>query len=191
MADQALGRTLPRPELVVLDRDGVINRESERLVLAVDDWRPIDGSLEAIARLSTAGLRLAIATNQSAVGRGWLATDTLDSIHRRMLDEISAAGGRIERVAVCPHAPGDGCSCRKPAPGLLLELGRTLDVAPGRMLFVGDAVRDLEAAAAAGAVGVLVRTGKGAAHVAAGEVDADVPLFDDLAAVAAALLADR
>lgn len=138
------------PRWLILDRDGVINADRSDYVLSVAQWQPLPGALAALARLSRAGVRLAVATNQSAVGRGWLAPAELARIHLHMLRALETAGGRIEAIAVCPHAPGAGCDCRKPAPGLLLRLAHCLDFQPADAVMVGDQARDLEAAAAAG-----------------------------------------
>lgn len=181
----------PGDRLIVLDRDGVINRDSDAFVKSADEWIPIDGSIDAISRLSRAGWTVAVASNQSGLARGLFDREALDAMHAKLRRLVQRTGGRVDRIVVCPHAPGDGCDCRKPAPGLLLGLadhyGRSLDGVP----VVGDSLRDLEAARAVGARPILVRTGNGA-HTACELSDplTDVEQFDNLAAVAGALLAD-
>lgn len=147
--------------LVVLDRDGVINRESREFIKAPDEWVPLAGSLEAIARLTRAGFTVAVASNQSGLARGLFDKPTLGAIHDKMLAAVAAAGGRIDRVEVCPHGPDDGCDCRKPAPGLLLRLGRGYGIDLRGVACIGDSERDLVAARAVGARAILVRTGNG------------------------------
>lgn len=173
--------------LVVLDRDGVINRESAAFIRSPDEWLPLPGSLEAIAALSAAGYAVVVATNQSGVGRGLFDAATLGAIHARMTDAVSAAGGRLAGIFFCPHAPEAGCDCRKPKAGLM----RQIEQAYGRSLagepVVGDSERDLRAAQAVGARAILVRTGNGR-DTERKLVPADrVEVFDDLAAVARAL----
>lgn len=177
----------PRRELIVLDRDGVINYDSDAYIKSPDEWHPYPGSLEAIARLFAAGFEIVVATNQSGIGRGLFERAALDAIHRKMHEEIGRAGGRLAGVYVCPHHPDDGCACRKPAPGLLLEIAadraRTLE----GVRVVGDKLSDLEAALAAGAKPVLVRSGRGAEVELPPELS-DVETYPDLAALADALL---
>lgn len=134
----------------ILDRDGVLNTDRPDYVLTPADWQPLPGVFEALARLGRAGVRLAVATNQSAVGRGLLAPAGLARIHARLLDAAWGAGARLEAIAVCPHAPDAGCACRKPAPGLLLRLAQCLHFAPARAVMIGDRSRDRAAAQAAG-----------------------------------------
>ena len=147
--------------LVILDRDGVINHDSHEYIRSPDEFEPIDGSIEAIARLSRAGFTVAVATNQSGVARKYLDRPTLEAIHKKLRDLVRAAGGDLGRIACCPHHPDDGCECRKPKPGLLLDLGRQYGVSLAGVPFVGDALRDVDAAEAAGARPVLVLTGVG------------------------------
>ena len=179
-------------KLVILDRDGVINHDSDAFICAPDDWHPIDGSLEGIAMLSAAGFEVAVATNQSGVGRKLLDRPTLEAIHEKMRNLVREAGGDLGRIVYCPHHPDDGCDCRKPLPGLLRRLsrqyGRSLDGVP----VIGDSLRDIDAARAAGARAVLVLTGNGkrtAAEIAArGD---EVETYADLRHAAAALTAER
>lgn len=180
--------------LVVLDRDGVINRDSDDFIKSPDEWEPIPGSLEAIARLCRDDYKIVIATNQSGVGRGLFSMDTLNKIHNRMLEAVREKGGDIEAVFFCPHTPEDRCACRKPRPGMLLDMQERLKTSLTGVPMVGDSLRDVEAAQAVNGLPVLLRTGKGARSIEAlsaaeaRERLIHVPLFDDLAAFADALL---
>ncbi|NND81239.1 MAG: D-glycero-beta-D-manno-heptose 1,7-bisphosphate 7-phosphatase [Gammaproteobacteria bacterium] len=148
-------------KLLIMDRDGVINEESEEFIKSPDEWHPIKGSLEAIARLSQAGYDVVIITNQSGVGRGLLTADTLADIHVRMIDLIRQQGGKVQSILFCPHLPEDDCDCRKPKTGLYEELAERLSITFNGVYSVGDSVRDLTAAQRAGATPVLVKTGNG------------------------------
>jgi D-glycero-D-manno-heptose 1,7-bisphosphate phosphatase len=176
--------------LVVLDRDGVINEDSGAFIKSVAEWRPIRGSLEAIAALTRAGMRVAVVTNQSGVGRGLLTEETLAAIHRHMIEAIRRAGGELAGVYYCPHHPDAGCECRKPKTALLRELERDLGSSLKGVPFVGDRRSDIDAADAVGARPILVRTGTGAETERAIRPRA-VEAFDDLRAAAAALIAAR
>lgn len=176
-------------KLVILDRDGVINYDSDEYVKSVEEWQPIPGSLEAIARLNNAGLNVAVATNQSAVARGLCDLDDVNAIHQTLRSRLSAVGGRVEVIAFCHHGPTNGCECRKPLSGLLREIrGRTGCVLDGTPM-IGDSRRDLEAAQRVGARPILVRTGNGEKterQLLQGL--ADVAVYDDLSAAVDALL---
>ena len=148
-------------KLVILDRDGVINKDSSTFIKSPDEWLPIKGSLEAVARLSQAGYEVVIITNQSGVGRGLLSADMLAQIHVRMIDYVQQHGGKIQSVLFCPHLPDDNCACRKPLTGLYNELAERLNINFNGVYSVGDSIRDLVAAKGAGANPVLVRTGNG------------------------------
>ncbi len=177
--------------LVILDRDGVINRDSDAYIKSPDEWNPLPGSLEAMARLTAAGVRVAVATNQSGLARGYFTRETLAAMHAKLRSLLEEAGGRLEYIAFCPHGPRDGCDCRKPAPGMLHEIADALLESRARLEhvpFVGDSISDVRAALAAGARPVLVRTGKGERVIASGELPADVPIHDDLAAFVDAYL---
>ena len=147
--------------LVVLDRDGVINHDSDDFITTAEEWRPLAGSAEAIARLTEAGYTVAVATNQSGIGRGLLSESDLNAIHNKMLQHIESAGGRIDRIVYCPHLPDAGCDCRKPRPGLLKQLQDHYGIDMHGVPFVGDSERDLGAATAIGARPILVLTGNG------------------------------
>ena len=172
-------------KLVVLDRDGTINRDSDQSILSPAEWQPLKGSLEAIARLTQSGHRVVVATNQSGLARGLFDMTTLNAIHDAMQRAVHQAGGRIDAIFFCPHANDADCACRKPKPGMLLEIGRRLNVPLADVPVVGDALRDLQAAAAVGARPVLVLTGKGRKTRAAGGLPPGTEVYADLAAFAA------
>lgn len=175
--------------LIVLDRDGVINRDSEEYVKSAQEWHAIPGSLEAIARLNHAGWRVVVATNQSGIGRGLFDFEALGSIHDKMQRQLAELGGRIDAVFFCPHTPDDNCDCRKPSPGLLKDIGRRFQMDMRGVPLVGDSMRDLQAAEVVGATPILVRTGNGASNEAAiMEAIPGIQVFDDLAAAVAYLL---
>lgn len=169
---------------VVLDRDGVINRDRADYVKTPEELVFLPGSLSAIAALGRAGFGVVVATNQSGVGRGLLDEADLGAIHDRLQAEVSAAGGHLAGIFACPHAPDAGCACRKPRPGLLERIAQWAGVAPAAMTVVGDAARDLAAARAVGAMAVLVRTGHGEHTLRQWSGPIDVPVFADLAAFA-------
>ncbi len=171
-------------KLVILDRDGTINHDSDHFIKSPAEWRPIEGSLEAIARLTQAGYRVVVATNQSGIARGLFDTATLIAIHDTMQRAAGLAGGRIDAFFFCPHAADAACACRKPKPGMLLEIARRFNVSLSDVYMVGDAPRDVEAAAAAGARPVLVLTGKGQETFDQGKLPPGTEVFLDLAAFA-------
>lgn len=176
------------PKALLLDRDGVINFDSPDYILAPEQWQPIPGSLEAISRLSRAGISVAIVSNQSALGRGMLDRPTFDAIHHKMISAIEQAGGSIAHVSYCPHTPNDNCRCRKPKPGMVQESLAALNLAaaPEQALFVGDSTRDVEAASSAGVPAVLVQSGYGDADKILQKsrfIMPEVGVFSDLAAV--------
>ena len=175
-------------KLIILDRDGVINFDSDEYIKSPEEWIPIPGSLEAIARLNGAGYTVVVASNQSGVGRGLFDLNTLQQIHKKMAHELAHVGGKIDAIFFCPHAPGDHCDCRKPKPGLLLEIAKKYHLDLKNVPAVGDSLRDIEAAQAVGAKPVLVRTGKGEAVVKSGKLPAGVEVYDDLAAFTDVLL---
>jgi D-glycero-D-manno-heptose 1,7-bisphosphate phosphatase len=148
-------------KIVILDRDGVINQDSAEFIKSPDEWIPIPDSLEAIARLHHAGFRVYIASNQSGIGRGLFDIETLNNIHQRLIDELQKKGGRIDAILFCPHAPDQHCDCRKPRPGLYLQIARRTKQSLINVPVIGDSMRDLEAAITVGARPLLVRTGKG------------------------------
>jgi len=149
------------PTAVLLDRDGVINFDSPDYILAADQWHPIPGSLEAIARLHKAGIKVSIVSNQSGLGRGMMTQDSFNAIHAKMMLAIEQAGGFISHVSYCPHGPDDACDCRKPKPGMVLETLAALAESPDEALFIGDSIRDVQAASAASVPALLVQSGYG------------------------------
>jgi D-glycero-D-manno-heptose 1,7-bisphosphate phosphatase len=175
--------------LVVLDRDGVINEDSPDYIRSPEAFRPIEGSFEAIARFTQAGLLVAVATNQSGLARGLFDMDVLNRIHALLCSRATAVGGRIDLIAFCPHGPDDACHCRKPAPGLLECLSGRLSVPPQDMVMIGDSLRDLRAAELAGVRPVLVRTGNGCETANALTPSlSGVAVYEDLRAAADGLL---
>ncbi|MDX1405393.1 MAG: D-glycero-beta-D-manno-heptose 1,7-bisphosphate 7-phosphatase [Woeseiaceae bacterium] len=177
--------------LVILDRDGVINHDSPEFVKTADEWRPIEGSIAAIARLSKAGFTVAVASNQSGIGRELLDEADLESMHDKLRSLVRDSGGELGHIVYCPHLPDAGCLCRKPLPGLYQQLGELYEVSLDGVPVVGDKARDLDAARAVNARPILVLTGGGVATAA--EIDRrgeTVETFADLAAVAAQLLAE-
>ena len=179
-------------KVVILDRDGVINQDSAHYIKSAREWRPIRGSIEAMARLSRAGIRIAVATNQSGIARGLLSEAALQSMHRKMRRLVEKAGGRVDDIFYCPHAPDAGCGCRKPATGMLEQIARefTLSLSNQDCWFIGDSMTDLQAAQRFGCRPVLVRTGNGGiteARLAESPIPGTL-VFDDLAAAATALL---
>ncbi len=175
--------------VIILDRDGVINEDSDEYIKSPQEWIPIPGSLEAIARLHRAGWRVVVATNQSGVARGLFDIDTLMRIHEKMHRAVEEAGGRIEAVFFCPHGPDDACQCRKPRPGLLREIAARLRIDLKGVPVVGDSLRDLQAAQAVGAKPILVRSGKGLRTLATLGETVPCSVHADLSAVADALIA--
>lgn len=176
--------------LVILDRDGVINYDSDEYIKSPQEWQPIEGSLEAIARLNHADFRVAVATNQSGLARKLFTMDTLVDIHNKMHKLVKEAGGRLDAIAFCPHAPRDDCECRKPKPGMLIDLAKRFNIQLSNIYIIGDSLRDLQAAAAVNARPILVRSGNGEKTVSILEESGlgNVPVFDDLAAAADYLL---
>ena len=148
-------------KLIILDRDGVINQDSDAYIKSPDEWIPLPGSLEAIAKLNRAGYTVAVATNQSGLARGYFDLKTLSAMHRKMEALLSELGGQVDAVFYCPHGPKDGCDCRKPSPGMLHEIGERFQANLKKAFFIGDTISDMKAATAAGVKPVLVRTGKG------------------------------
>ncbi|MEJ1364632.1 MAG: D-glycero-beta-D-manno-heptose 1,7-bisphosphate 7-phosphatase [Candidatus Sedimenticola sp. (ex Thyasira tokunagai)] len=175
-------------KLIILDRDGVINVDSDEYIKHPDEWQPIAGSLEAIAALNHAGYHIVVASNQSGIARGLFDIDTLNAIHQKMYRELEQVGGHIDAVFFCPHGPSDGCDCRKPKPGMLLEIGERLRCDLREVYVIGDSLRDLEPAEAVGAKPLLLRTGKGAATELHPGFNPDWPVFDNLGAAVSSLL---
>lgn len=182
--------------LLILDRDGVINEDSDEYIRNVQQWLPIPGSIEAIAKLSQAGFTIAVATNQSGLARGYFSLDDMAEIHRKMHRLVEARGGKIAGVFYCPHLPEYGCDCRKPATGLLQTIEHDLNVSAVGAHFVGDSLKDLQAAQRYGCRPVLVETGKGRQTLAGlrgsnPEIKdpESIPVYADLADAGDAILA--
>ena len=177
-------------KLIILDRDGVINRDSAEFVKSPDEWIALPGSLAAMARLSRAGWRIAIATNQSGLARGLFDMAALNAMHAKLRRELAQEGGVVDAIFACPHGPDDGCSCRKPLPGLFQQIGRRYDIDLRGVPAVGDSLRDLQAASAAGCNPWLVQTGNGNKTQAKGNLPEGTQIRADLGAVADALLGE-
>ena len=173
---------MPGTKLIILDRDGVINHDSDQYIKSPDEWRPIPGSLDAIARLNRCGYRVVVATNQSGIGRGLFDMDTLNAIHDKMMRAVALAGGRIDAIFFCPHTNGDDCDCRKPKAGMLEEIAARFSMDLSGTPAVGDSLRDLQAASAVGAQPILVLTGKGGKTKAAPGLPPGTLVFENLAA---------
>lgn len=174
-------------KLIILDRDGVINQDSDDYVKSLEEWIPIEGSCEAIADLSKAGYTIAIATNQSGLARGYFSLDDLEAMHGRLNSLVEEAGGKIATIKYCPHGPDDGCDCRKPLPGLVDQIEQELGISAAGSFFIGDSLRDLQAGLTKGCKPVLVMTGKGETtllKMLTTEVEAKIkqaPVYTDLA----------
>ncbi len=177
-------------KVIVIDRDGVINHDSDAYIKSAEEWIPIDGSLEAIARLNHSGYTVAVASNQSGLARGHFDIEALNAMHKKMDDMLAEIGGRVDAVFYCPHGPDEGCSCRKPKPGMLLQIGQRFNVPLKDVIFIGDSVSDIKAASNALTQAILVRTGKGvkAEKILQAEHEESVPVFDDLASAVTSLL---
>ncbi|KMM84954.1 D-alpha,beta-D-heptose 1,7-bisphosphate phosphatase [Pseudomonas taetrolens] len=174
-------------KLLILDRDGVINFDSDAYIKSVEEWIPLPGSIEAIAQLSKAGWTVAVATNQSGIARGYYDVATLEAMHERLRSLVAEQGGELGLVVYCPHGPDEGCACRKPKPGMLQTIAAHYGADLAGCWFVGDSLGDLQAAQAVDAQPVLVKTGKGLQTLAK-ELPVNTLIFDDLAAIAADLI---
>jgi D-glycero-D-manno-heptose 1,7-bisphosphate phosphatase len=178
-------------KLAILDRDGVINYDSDQYIKSPDEWRPVPGSLEAIARLNHAGYRVVIATNQSGIGRGLFDMAMLNTIHEKMHKALAHAGARIDAVFFCPHTADSKCDCRKPRAGMLIEIGKRFGMELTGVPCIGDSLRDLQAADAVGALPILVLTGKGEKTLREGDFPKSTVIYPDLAFAVSALLASE
>lgn len=175
-------------KLVILDRDGVINEDSDEYIKSPDEFIPIPGSLHAIAQLKHANYTVVVATNQSGITRGLFDIETLNSIHAKLYRDLANLGVAIDGIFFCPHEPNDHCPCRKPAPGLFEAIGQRLRTDLKGVPAVGDSLRDIDAARVAGAYPILVKTGKGQNTIEQRDGLNNIPVFADLAAVVEALL---
>mgnify|MGYP005996265311 FL=1 len=184
-------------KLIILDRDGVINQDSDDYVKSLDEWIPLAGSCEAIAALSQAGYTVAVATNQSGLARGYFSINDLEAMHGRMNALVEEAGGEITTIKYCPHGPDDGCDCRKPLPGLVDQIEEELGISAKGAWFIGDSLRDLQAGLAKGCKPALVMTGKGEKtllKMLTTEIEAEIkqaPVYTDLAHFARRVLVNK
>jgi D-glycero-D-manno-heptose 1,7-bisphosphate phosphatase len=170
---------MPENRYVLLDRDGVINHDSDEFIKSPEQWLPIEGSLEAIALFTEHGYKVVVITNQSGLARGLFDAAMLEAIHAKMQRMAVEKGGKIDAIYFCPHGPDDGCSCRKPKPGLLETFAADNNVNLSGIAFIGDSLRDLQAAQAAGASPILVKTGKGRKTLTENP-NLDIPVFENL-----------
>jgi D-glycero-D-manno-heptose 1,7-bisphosphate phosphatase len=176
-------------KLVILDRDGVINIDSDQFIKTPEEWKPIPGSLDAIARLNHAGYRVVVASNQSGIGRGLFDMAALNAINEKMYKALAQVGGRIDALFYCPHPAEANCTCRKPRPGMFEDIARRFNVSLTGVPSIGDSLRDLQAAVAAGGMPILVLTGKGAKTQAAGGLPEHTRVYQDLAEAVRAIIA--
>jgi D-glycero-D-manno-heptose 1,7-bisphosphate phosphatase len=176
-------------KLIILDRDGVINQDSDRFIKSPDEWVPIPGSLDAIARLNQANYRVVVSTNQSGIARGLFDMATLNAINHKMHEASQLVGATIDAVFFCPHMMEDNCDCRKPKPGMLNEIAKRYDMSLKGVPTIGDSLRDLQAGFAAGCVPYLVLTGKGKKTNETGGLPPGTSVFPNLSAAVDRLLA--
>ena len=177
-------------KLVILDRDGVINKDSVNFIKNTKEWVALPGSLEAIALLNQSGFRVAIATNQSGIARGLFDMATLNAINDKMYRTLAQVGGRIDALFYCPHSAEDNCTCRKPKTGMIEDIGRRFSVDLNHVYGVGDSLRDLQAFANAGCKPIVVRSGKGEETLAYGNLPANTLVFADLNEAAQHIIAE-
>ncbi|OED41438.1 D-glycero-beta-D-manno-heptose-1,7-bisphosphate 7-phosphatase [Endozoicomonas sp. (ex Bugula neritina AB1)] len=179
-------------KLIILDRDGVINEDSDNYVRSIDEWQPIEGSITAMAALSKAGYIIAVATNQSGLARGYFQPEDLNAMHQKMTDLVMAEGGKIDAIFFCPHGPNDQCLCRKPKPGMIENAIKQFQLLPNNSWVVGDSLRDIQAGQQAGCKTALVKTGKGERTLDVLEKNKteyrDVSVFSNLKAFAKKIL---
>jgi D-glycero-D-manno-heptose 1,7-bisphosphate phosphatase len=175
---------------IILDRDGVINHDPTGYIKSPDEWNPIAGSLEAIARFNRAGFKVLVATNQSGIGRGLYDADALTKIHDKLFQMLALVGGEIEEVFFCPHHPDDQCQCRKPLPGLFEQMQEKYAINFAETFFIGDSIGDVRAAQAVGCKPALVMTGNGKKTLAQNPELGSIPQFRDLAEAAAIILGE-
>lgn len=177
-------------KLIILDRDGVINHDSDAFIKSPQEWIPIPGSLEAIARLNQAGYRVVVATNQSGIARGLLDIVTLNAIHQKLHESAKQVGATIDAVFFCPHAGDDNCDCRKPKPGMLHTIAKRFNISLKGVPNIGDSLRDLQAGFVTGCVPYLVLTGKGEKTREKGGLPPGTMIYADLATAVDHLLND-
>lgn len=173
-----------KKNFIILDRDGVINEDSDEYIKSPDEFIPIAGSLAAIAKLNQAGFTVVVATNQSGIARGYYDETILQEMHEKLRALLVAEGGNIDRIYFCPHGPDDNCDCRKPKPGMLRQILVDYNKDPANVIAIGDSLRDLQAAQAVSIASILVRTGKGKKTESQLPSEASLintPIFDNLA----------
>lgn len=175
-------------KLIILDRDGVINHDSDQYIKSPDEWRAINGSLEAIARLNQWGWRVVVASNQSGIGRGLFGMDTLNAINDKMVKSLAQVGGRIDAIFFCPHTADSTCDCRKPKPGMFLQIAERFNISLEGVPTVGDSLRDLQAGMMVGCTPYLVLTGKGQKTREDPALPEATQIYPDLATVVADLI---
>jgi D-glycero-D-manno-heptose 1,7-bisphosphate phosphatase len=175
-------------KMIILDRDGVINQDSDDYIKSADEWIPIKGSLEAIARIKKAGYLVTVATNQSGIGRGMFSQQALQAMHDKFTGLLAQRGVEIDGIFYCPHKPTDNCLCRKPKPGLLLQIAQQFDIDLKTSVFVGDSFSDMQAARLVGAIPALVQTGKGMRTIEKHGFFEDTRVYTDLAHFARELI---
>lgn len=176
--------------LIILDRDGVINEDSDDFIKSPDEWRAIPGSLEAIARLTRHNYQVVVVSNQSGIGRRKFSIDALNAIHLKMHSHLTQYGGTIDAIFFCPHTPRDECSCRKPKPGLYNQVSDRLRVSLSKVFCIGDKMTDVQAIKSAGGKPILVKTGNGQKEIDDGNVPAGIPIYKNLASFVDELLAN-
>jgi D-glycero-D-manno-heptose 1,7-bisphosphate phosphatase len=178
--------------LIILDRDGVINYDSDAFIKTPDEWSPIPGSLEAIAQLNAANIKVAVASNQSGIGRGLITPEALTAIHQKMFSALKDVRGHIDYLVFCPHLPEANCACRKPKPGLLQNIAEYFNYSLTNVPVIGDAWRDLQAAQAVNAQPILVLTGKGKSTRQNHAADLNhISVYPNLATAVAEILSNR
>ncbi len=181
-------------KLIILDRDGVINQDSDNYIKTVDEWIPLPGSLEAISKLNHHGYKVAVATNQSGISRGYYTEEILHQMHEKMKSLLKSLDGWVDAIFYCPHGPNDGCACRKPAPGLYHQIAAHFNTTLNDIPVIGDSYRDLEAAMSVGAKPVLVKTGKGNKTLDEYEYaikSNQIPVYPDLSAAIDDLIMEK
>ena len=181
-------------KLIILDRDGVINQDSDQFIKSPEEWIPIPGSLEAISDLNKQGYTVTIATNQSGISRGYYTEETLHAMHRKMADLLTPLNGKVEGIFYCPHGPDDNCECRKPKAGLYQQISKQFNISLEGITVIGDSFRDLAAALSVNANPILVKTGKGLKTLTSHSLELknnNIPVFADLKTAIDHLLAQN
>lgn len=179
-------------KIIILDRDGVINHDSDKYIKSADEWDPLPGSLEAIAKLTQAGYKVVVCTNQSGIGRGLYTMKALNEIHAKMHSLVDNAGGRVAAIFFCPHTPEEECECRKPKPKMILDICDRFNIDHiANVIMVGDSERDLEAIATVGGIPVLVKTGNGKKTLAKNTLPQGTLVFENLLEVSEYLIAKQ